>query len=219
MIKDVPDRIKWGRDNKKTLYGTMFLSLIGSIFFFLQLNFNTQIAAILLGGLSVGYTLPIGGKRLRDIGWLKIIIIAITWGGVTVLLPVLSALIVPSNYYILLVATILYTLAITIPFDLRDKEADTNAGIKTIAHYMSFVNAHRLSIALFSLYCAVCLWYTFQIRSLGMGVATFVFFMIGHLILSFTKLFFKDKYCLLVIDGLPILYGILLVLESLILSN
>ena len=75
---------------------------IGSIFFF-YLNTQVQITLILPALLSVAYVLPFIGKkrekRLRDIHFIKIFLIAIVWAYVTVLLPAVELGLWQKNKY------------------------------------------------------------------------------------------------------------------------
>jgi 4-hydroxybenzoate polyprenyltransferase len=112
---------------------TFIAALICLDCFFLFKQTGQQ-TVVLSGLFSVGYVLPIlNGKRLRDITYLKIILIAIVWAIVCVVLPV--SLVgrgwgMPESLMFLEKA--LFIFALTIPFDIRDMKWDAETGVKTI---------------------------------------------------------------------------------------
>jgi 4-hydroxybenzoate polyprenyltransferase len=107
---------------------------VGVCFFFLQPI--TQVALVLPGLLSLGYVIPFLGeqkKRLRDINFIKIFLIAIVWSYVTVLLPLLEYQIpIDANIVGMFVERMLFIFIITLPFDLRDWEIDRRNGVQTL---------------------------------------------------------------------------------------
>jgi len=106
---------------------------------FLKMNWVTQFSLIVLALITLLYSLPIfkknkRRKRLRDIAYLKIGLIAFTWALVCGNLPLLQA---QETYNFTQHASVflekfLYIIAITIPFDIRDMEYDKSVGVKTL---------------------------------------------------------------------------------------
>ena len=83
--------------------------------------------------LSLAYSLPTlpGGRKLREYGVAKILILTGVWTLVTGYLPVMGKL--PSETIALLLARrFLFMFALCIAFDLRDRVADERAGIRTV---------------------------------------------------------------------------------------
>lgn len=72
--------------------------------------------------------------RFREIPYLKIFMIAFVWSAATILLPVIQS----GNTYWdehviqMFFERFLFIFAITIPFDIRDIEADRQGGLKTL---------------------------------------------------------------------------------------
>ena len=116
------------------------LSILAAIlccFYFFQLKISAQIVLMGMAVLSLGYVLPILGKsqRLRDVGFLKIFLIAFVWAIITVVLPFLE--INNSSKYTFVVSLMAlermcFIFALCIPFDIRDMDWDSRTNVKTI---------------------------------------------------------------------------------------
>ena len=108
---------------------------LGAICFF-QLQFYTQLALLLPAALSLAYVLPFIGqskKRLRDLNFIKIALIALVWAYVTVLLPLIEWEVALRFEHLLIYSErCLFIFAITLPFDIRDWAIDKKQGVLTI---------------------------------------------------------------------------------------
>ena len=140
------------------------ISAIAGAWFYFQLDLKLQIHLALTGVISLGYVLPVlgTGKRLRDIHYLKIFLIAITWAWVTVVVPALSS-IKSWNIWLTLLTLerVIFIFAITLPFDIRDFQIDVHTGVKTIPGYIGMVGTKKLSI--------VCLASALLLAALNLG--------------------------------------------------
>ncbi|WP_290841239.1 hypothetical protein [Flavobacterium sp.] len=76
----------------KAVIALSFASFLATAYFFFHLNILTQIVSIFVFGITALYTLPFfpNKKNARDWAGLKIYFVAISWVGVTVILPVLN---------------------------------------------------------------------------------------------------------------------------------
>ena len=104
-LKKVNDFIDHGRylviaTFKSHIIVYAILAGLASIYLFFQLSFTIQLFLVIPALVSLAYVLPLlyQGKRLRDIGMLKIFLIAIVWAIVTVLLPAIEMNIPFSHY-------------------------------------------------------------------------------------------------------------------------
>lgn len=123
------------RSYQRHIWGYAGLGLMGSLGCFVLLSRPLQIALLLPGLLSLGYVLPFWGKegrRLRDVHYLKIFLIAGVWAYVTVGLPALEAGIPWPRILAMGVERSLFIFLITLPFDLRDARLDAYHAVKTI---------------------------------------------------------------------------------------
>ncbi|MBK9505813.1 MAG: UbiA family prenyltransferase [Bacteroidetes bacterium] len=95
--------------------------------------------------------------RLRQIPYLKIFLISFVWATVTILLPVIHSEKAYNNFHILtmIIERFLFVFAITIPFDIRDMNADSQTELKTIPLLIGEKRSIYASIIVLVLFFAV----------------------------------------------------------------
>jgi len=130
---------RWVRENLNAFYGVVAVSVAGFIFVTFMAKKEVLIALAPVAVLTVFYSIPFFGFnqtlfRLREIPYLKIFLISFVWSYSTIILPIIQANITleRNQLILMLVERFLFIFAITIPFDVRDMEADQQAGLKTI---------------------------------------------------------------------------------------
>jgi 4-hydroxybenzoate polyprenyltransferase len=99
----------------------------------------------------------LNGRRLRDLPYLKIFLIAFSWSWITVLGPVVLKE-EPFSWAILLmlIERACFVFAITIPFDIRDLVLDQSAKVDTLPAYWGVSAAKRMAYgALFICFLAM----------------------------------------------------------------
>lgn len=87
------------------------------------------------GFIAIGYILPLffGQKRLRDLGWGKIIMIGWSWAWLTSFVPLWFLAEEPAWIaWLLTLERMIFIMAITIPFEIRDIEVDRSVGLTTL---------------------------------------------------------------------------------------
>ncbi len=126
-----------------------FMTGIASVYYFFKIDWIIQLALIIPGILSLAYVLPILGdqKRLRDLAYIKIFLIAIVWSWVTVILPALEF----NAFYSLPIALMaleraFFVFAITIPFDIRDLKVDEFSEVPTIPYKIGVAKSKQLGL-------------------------------------------------------------------------
>lgn len=130
---------------------TIIVLLISAVFYFM-IPSNVQIALLVPGLISVLYGLPLGKKfRLRDIGLIKIFLIAFVWAYISSVLPAINSgnKIEYFPVLILFLANYCFAFAITLPFDIKDLKIDKMNNVKTIPVYLGEENTYNLSALLF----------------------------------------------------------------------
>ncbi len=202
-------RRQWLKSNPNIARVTIGLNSIVAIVSFLLLDSKAQIVVVPFGLLALGYAFPFlnkGKKSFRELWGLKIFLIAISWTGVTALLPIIS-----SSQNITLLETIylvaerfVFILAITLPFDIRDIEYDMKAGMTTIPSILGEYKSMLLSVALLILWCAVGY---FAFDYISAIILTFAF-TLAAILLSYKRR--NDYFYLGVLDGTMILFFLLL---------
>jgi len=133
------DKHKWVRENLKAFYLLVFCSVAGFIFVAFLAKKEVLITLGPIAILTMFYSIPVFGNkksifRLREIPYLKIFLIAFVWSASTILLPIIQSdsSFNKTHVIAMLAERFFFVFAITIPFDIRDIEADKQAGLKTI---------------------------------------------------------------------------------------
>ncbi len=120
----------------------------GALWFFVQLPTSLQWGMLVPAGISLGYVLPILGnkRRLRDIHFLKIFLIAAVWSWVTVLLPAMELhALGDKGCWVMALERFLFIFAITLPFDIRDLQIDAFQRVKTLPAHLGIAASKRLA--------------------------------------------------------------------------
>jgi len=154
-----PRRIHFVAEYRLVL-GIISLIVIAPIGFFLcQLKSEIWLVLMPCALLTFLYLTPIfpNQKRLRDFPWIKIIVIALVWGGLF-LLPIFTSDKIScstTDTLLIFIEKFFFFIAITIPFDFRDREIDSRQGVVTIAtqlqpHMLKVILIGCLSISILS---------------------------------------------------------------------
>ena len=126
-----------------------FLGGVGALYFFFQLSWANQLLLVIPAILSLGYVLPFvkGKKRLRDFDYIKIFLVAIVWGVITVLMPILEqTTTLELRHGLILLERMLFIFAITLPFDIRDLKIDEHINVKTIPSIIGIKKAQDVAV-------------------------------------------------------------------------
>lgn len=200
----------------------LMLSAFASLYIFLFfLSGSAQVVLFFAGLITLFYSIPIfhqeeGPKiRLRDFPFVKIFLIALIWAMSCVLLPWIESQRLVPWYSIALsiVEKILFLIAITIPFDIRDYAYDKEVEVKTIPQLLGFKKSIRLAIVL----CFVCIALViinFGILALNRDLSALAALSIAYLLTAFaiskTTAYRGDWFYLGILDGTFILQFTLL---------
>lgn len=146
-------RNKWINEHTGLFFLFVLTAAVGFIITLFMAKAVVLLVLAPIAVLTFFYSMPAWGKRkkpfgLRQIPFLKIFLIALTWSAATILLPVVkSGEPVHATHVLLMLAErFLFVFAITIPFDIRDMEADQRVGLKTIPLLVGAGNALRISV-------------------------------------------------------------------------
>jgi len=102
---------------------------------------------VVIGGISLLYDVPIGKQRLRNMGLIKIFLIGLVWASVTVWLPAFHAGLPlgSADVWLIWAQRLLFILAITLPFDIRDILIDKALDLATIPRLIGVEASNKLS--------------------------------------------------------------------------
>jgi 4-hydroxybenzoate polyprenyltransferase len=164
-------RRNWIAKNSRALRIQMVLAGVLAFAFFIRLCSVDQwyflIPAAVVALVYILPIIPLGGKwiRLRELPYFKILIIVAVWMVLSLLplVPEINPLPQNNSLQLLLLQRLLFLLAVTTPFDLRDMEFDRSRGIKTLATRLGAERSIRLSHLLLVLSAIVC-WTGFQMQ-------------------------------------------------------
>ncbi|MEQ8704108.1 MAG: hypothetical protein RIC19_09330 [Phaeodactylibacter sp.] len=162
--------------------------------------------------LALLYVLPVWkGYRLRDLHYVKIFLIAITWSWITVFLVGLELGMTWSTpLYVMLLERALFVFAITIPFDIRDMEIDAFNKVKTLPATLGLRKSQRLaglSLALMLLLSA--LNYYWDVYTLGDFVALVLSACLSGMLIFLSDRTRHDYFFTGLIDGMMLLQFLL----------
>ncbi len=154
------------------------LSFLGSLYCISGFSFHRILLMAFPVFVSLGYTFPLtrNHRRLRDIGLIKIFLIALAWTFLTGSIPLIEHHIPLSGLLILGIERIFFFIAITLPFDVRDMEIDKRQKVLTLPHLLGRPGSFYLSEVL------VIAAYIIDL------IATCYFDLNGHLSLGLTYL-------------------------------
>ena len=139
------------------------IAFLGMCYFGIQLKYPVVVSLLPFFLLTIFYVLPLkflskSSQSLRTISGIKIVVIALCWAGVTVVVPAVYMKL-PISLEILgvFVQRLLFVLAITIPFDVRDLSYDA-ASLKTIPQLLGIARAKRFGLVLLILFLGLSIW-------------------------------------------------------------
>ena len=127
-----------------------FISAVLGAWFFFQMPPIIWLSVIIPTFISLGYVLPMYGKkrRLRDFDFIKIFLIAFVWAWITVWLPVQYAGVeLNVSHLMILFERAFFVFAITIPFDIRDLKVDAHTNVQTIPGRLGIPKSRNLAWA------------------------------------------------------------------------
>ncbi len=216
LPEGISDRADWSRKYRYIHWFLIALSIIVSGICLLLLNWKIFLAASFLGILSLGYSLPIlpfkNKKRLKDFGILKLILLCFVWACVTTLLPMLYWNKQFESYEVEFFLRFTLMMPLCIAFDIRDMHIDKENSIFTLPNAIGLKNAYRLID--FSLLANVLLavWQFSRYPIMHRFLSALAIAALTKLIIIGSKKYNSDFYHLLLIDGVMLLYALMIIL-------
>jgi len=153
------EKHRWVNENMKAFYLMVFISIVGFGVVALLAKKEVLVTFTPIALITVLYSIPVSANpkhlsRLREIPYLKIFMIAAIWSASTILLPIVqsSETFSQTHIFAMLSERFFFILAITIPFDIRDLEADGQQELKTIPMLLGKRNSLKLSYFFLSVF-------------------------------------------------------------------
>lgn len=198
--------LQWVKRNEKYLFLLVVLfSLAAFLILILIQNLEVSSMFVLAGSgvISLFYVIKIAGRNMREIPYVKIHLISISWVMILIVFPAINEGIDNSLIWIA-IAHYCYVLGVTIPFDIRDLKYDLSTQ-KTIPQVLGVSNARVLALFLIVAFAVIMLYVNHGLWWNGL-------FYLGVLTQIFLVLFMNedrsDIYCAGWIDGAITLLGL-----------
>ncbi|QDU71223.1 UbiA prenyltransferase family protein [Mucisphaera calidilacus] len=108
---------------------------------------------LMMSLLAVGYLIPFlpGTQSLRSFGLLKVPIVATVWAGTCVGLPASETGADILQTISLAAERFVFIAAITLPFEIRDRRTDRDAGLTTLPHTIGHRRTSHLALGFITL--------------------------------------------------------------------
>ncbi|WP_395059008.1 hypothetical protein [Flavobacterium sp.] len=145
------------RNELKAIAFLSFVSLIAVGICFFQLQIQTQIVAVVFLGLTLLYTLPFFPNRKNARNWagVKIYMVALSWVGVTVVLPILNADIsITSDFYLKCIQRFILVFVLVLIFEIIDLQYD-DPHLKTVPQQIGVKRTKYLGYILLLIFCCL----------------------------------------------------------------
>lgn len=161
-------------------------------------NVSIYYRLLVLGFTSFTYVIPFINTGLRQINFLKIIVITFSWAYISILfLPINSQTIYFFGFQWAAI------FLITLPFDKKDAIIDTKQGLKTFENTLNFKSKYILKLAL-ALVIIIC------VQASGNNISIIAFVTLLVIVIPYKN----QNWYFMFLDGLPIYQLILFFLTK-----
>lgn len=160
--------------------------------------------------VSLAYVLPIfgNGKRLRDIPYVKIILIAITWTWFSTWF--LAEAVDLKSKVLANLDHFLFMLGITLPFDIRDKDIDHQDGVPTFVSLLGIEKGKAMSAILLTISGICVLSITINSTTNLVCIASYILLYSITIFLILRKsTYHDDLYLTGLLDGSLLIKGLI----------
>ena len=197
-------------DSLKVIQVFSLICFLLMCYYAYQIKIETLIISIPFNILTILYAVPfLSGlaKNLRQISYLKIIIVAFVWAGFTVLLPLVDAEVsVDVNTIFIFLQRFLFVVVLILPFDIRDVKYDA-ISLQTIPKKIGVDQTKRLGLLLLIL--SLILEYLFPSSS-RLNTPFMLFFFLVIIFLMRSKIEQSKYYSSFWVESLPIIWWLFL---------
>lgn len=202
--------------NRDFLWFLCIISCLLACYFFTFIYESIWFYLFPFAVISLAYVLPVyksqsGWFRLRDVPFIKIVLIALTWAFVTEGLP--SILATTKMEFLPFFERFLFIFAITIPFDIRDLYFD-HVSLKTIPQVLGVNKAKWLGIS-FLFIAELILFYRYFFldeMNLWSSLAVYITYEISTFFVYKSHTNQKERFVTVGVEGMSILMGLMYLL-------
>ena len=180
-----------------------------------RMGTNTILLLLPAGICSLLYVLPILSRkrRLRDINYIKIFLIAFTWSYIAII-PIME--IAEASYtWISFIEKFFFILAITLPFDIRDSHIDRLTRLKTVPSQLGYSSTYILAYTLLAI---AGLLFCYQHSTAAVTMTYSIIYFVTALAIWISSGKQSDYYYSGLLDGTLVLRGVMIYLVSLVIT-
>lgn len=214
---ELSDRFGWSQHHK--LWHRLFLAVgvLGCGISVLHMPQEILEACVILGILSFSYSIPLlpfkDKKRLKDFGWIKILVLTTVWTIVTSVLPILYLNERIDNYPFEILIRFVFMFTLCAAFDIRDMQTDMESGIATLPNLIGEKWTYKLMSAAMILFILMSVIQFSRHPSLGRLAAELVVAVMTKIVIDYSRKHPSDRAYLGLVDGMMLLYAILVLLH------
>lgn len=211
------DLCAWSLNNKYWLYIFLVLGAVMGVTSMFFLPMSIIVASGIMGAFAFAYSVPIlpfkNLKRVRDIGIVKIIVLAGVWTTATTILPILYQNKAIVNYPFEVIIRLVFISILCIAFDLRDMQTDARAHVNTVPILIGVKRSYRIMDA--GIIVFICLGVTQYLRlfRIEQVVGIFITALVTKKVLDYVRYHPSDRAYMGLVDGLMIVYAALALLH------
>jgi hypothetical protein len=204
----------------KTIQIFSFLCFIFMCYYALQLGINTMFFIVGLGLVTFFYAIPFLPKHLfldsknnlRNIGGLKVYLIALVWAGVTVFLPIINNdYAINADVVITGIQRFVFIVVLMLPFEIRDLMYDS-LKLATIPQKIGVKQTKIIGVVLLGLFLLL------EFFKEGTTVESLLVSIVISVVIGLFLLYSKKEqgkyYSSFWVEGLPVLWLFLMLLFS-----
>ncbi|MBZ9629395.1 hypothetical protein LB465_01290 [Salegentibacter sp. LM13S] len=190
--------------NLKMIQIFSFFCFLGLLYFTFQQEFRILLVSGILGVFTLLYAIPFGRNRhnLRNIGGIKIFVIAVVWAGVVVILPLIDQVSL-KEISLSFLQRFFFVIAITLPFEIRDLKYDSG-NLNTIPQQIGIANTKKIGYVLLGIMLLLefLKLYSSAINFIALGFAL----LISAYFIKAAKVDQGSYYSAFWVEGIPVFW-------------
>ena len=206
---------RWVKQHLYFFYLVVATSVFGFLWTIFYADPKVLIALTPIALITLFYSVPVFKNkksifRLREIPCLKIFLISFVWSASTIFLPVIQSArtFTKATILAMLLERFLFVFAITIPFDIRDMQADTRQRLKTIPLLIGKKNSMIVANTAIVLFLAVCMLHYNSLSLMWLNCAFSLSAVSTLFFMNNKRLQANEYYHYGILDGTMLLQGL-----------
>jgi 4-hydroxybenzoate polyprenyltransferase len=206
---------RWVKQHLYFFYLVVATSVFGFLWTIFYADPKVLIALTPIALITLFYSVPVFKNkksifRLREIPCLKIFLISFVWSASTIFLPVIQSArtFTKATILAMLLERFLFVFAITIPFDIRDMQADTRQRLKTIPLLIGKKNSMIVANTALVLFLAVCMLHYNSLSLMWLNCAFSLSTVSTLFFMNNKRLQANEYYHYGILDGTMLLQGL-----------